>query len=104
MASRNRNSLLAMALPLVGAPAYITANAHLLLVDTELQPLDEPIPSDFNHLHFGAGQTEAGVTLPLDKLTLQPLLGDANHVPHNPAVISKPITVTMTRTGQYGQG
>jgi hypothetical protein len=73
---------------------------HHLLIDTELPTLDQPIPSDFNHLHFGAGQTEADVTLPLGKHTLQLLLGDANHVPHNPPVMSKPITVTVTRTGQ----
>ena len=36
---------------------------HHLLVDAELPPLDQPIPNDFNHLHFGAGQTEAEVTL-----------------------------------------
>src|SRR5262245_30980234 len=34
---------------------------HHLLIDTELPPLDQPIPNDFNHLHFGAGQTEAEV-------------------------------------------
>jgi Domain of unknown function (DUF4399) len=73
---------------------------HHLLIDAKLPPLDEPIPNDFNHLHFGAGQTEAAVTLPLGKHTLQLLLGDANHVPHNPPVMSKPITVTVTRSGQ----
>ncbi|TMJ25467.1 MAG: DUF4399 domain-containing protein, partial [Alphaproteobacteria bacterium] len=36
---------------------------HHLLVDTELPPLDQPIPNDFNHLHFGGGQTEAEITL-----------------------------------------
>jgi Domain of unknown function (DUF4399) len=36
---------------------------HHLLIDTELPPLDQPIPNDFNHLHFGAGQTEAEITL-----------------------------------------
>ena len=36
---------------------------HHLLIDTELPPLDKPIPNDFNHLHFGAGQTEAEITL-----------------------------------------
>src|SRR6476469_6050420 len=36
---------------------------HHLLIDTELPALDQPIPSDFNHLHFGAGQTEAEVEL-----------------------------------------
>ena len=85
------------------APAGIdrpNTGHHHLLVDAKLPPLDEPIPNDFNHLHFGAGQTEATVTLPLGKHTLQLVLGDANHVPHNPPVMSKPITVTVTRTGQ----
>ena len=66
---------------------------HHLLVDTELPPLDQPIPNDFNHLHFGAGQTEAMVTLSPGRHTLQLLLGDENHVPHNPPIMSKPIRV-----------
>jgi hypothetical protein len=73
---------------------------HHLLIDVPIPPLDEPIPNDFNHLHFGAGQTEATVTLPLGKHTLQLLLGDANHIPHNPPVMSKPITVYVTRNGR----
>jgi hypothetical protein len=73
---------------------------HHLLIDTKLPPLDQPIPNDFNHLHFGAGQTEAVVTLPLGTHTLQLLLGDENHVPHNPPVVSKPIKVIVTRTGR----
>ena len=36
---------------------------HHLLIDTRLPPLNQPIPNDFNHLHFGAGQTEAEITL-----------------------------------------
>lgn len=85
------------------APAGIDkANTghHHLLIDAKLPPLDEPIPNDFNHLHFGAGQTEATVTLSPGRHTLQLLLGDANHVPHDPPVMSQPITVTVTRTGQ----
>jgi hypothetical protein len=35
------------------------------------------------------------VTLPAGKHTLQLLLGDANHIPHNPPVISKKITITV---------
>jgi Domain of unknown function (DUF4399) len=73
---------------------------HHLLIDSKLPPLDEPIPNDPQHLHFGAGQTEANVTLPLGKHTLQLVLGDADHVPHNPPVMSKPLTVTVTRTGR----
>ena len=51
-----------------------------------LPPLDQPIPNDRNHLHFGLGQTEAIVELPPGKHTLQLLMGDADHVPHDPAV------------------
>jgi hypothetical protein len=68
---------------------------HHLLIDTELGSMDEPIPSDRNHLHFGAGETEARIELPPGKHTLQLLLGDDNHVPHNPPVFSKKITITV---------
>ena len=66
---------------------------HHLLVDTELPPFDEKIPSDRNHLHFGAGQTETMLDLPPGKHTLQLLVGDADHIPHNPPVYSKKITI-----------
>ena len=73
---------------------------HHLMVDAPLPPSDQPIPNDFNHLHFGAGQTEAQVTLPLGTHTLQLLLGDEIHVAHVPPVYSKPIKVTVTATGR----
>ena len=85
------------------APAGIEkANTghHHLLIDTKLPPLDDPIPNDFNHLHFGAGQTEATVELSPGWHTLQLLLGDENHVPHNPPVMSKPIRVFVVRPGR----
>jgi hypothetical protein len=66
---------------------------HHLLIDVPLPPLDEPIPNDHNHLHFGLGQTEAIVELPPGRHTLQLLMGDADHVPHNPPVMSKRITI-----------
>jgi hypothetical protein len=78
------------------APAGVdklNSGHHHLLIDTELPPLDKPIPNDENHLHFGAGQTEATVTLPRGRHTLQLLLGDAAHVPHDPPVYSKPVVV-----------
>ena len=80
------------------APAGVDkANSghHHLLIDTTLPPFDQPIPSDENHLHFGAGQTEATITLTPVRHTLQLLLGDAGHVPHDPPVFSKPITVIV---------
>ncbi|WP_316150857.1 DUF4399 domain-containing protein [Cupriavidus sp. BIC8F] len=68
---------------------------HHLLVDTELPPLDKEIPSDKNHLHFGAGETDARLELPPGKHTLQLLMGDAKHVPFEPPIYSKKITVTV---------
>jgi hypothetical protein len=68
---------------------------HHLIIDADLPPLDEPIPNDKNHLHFGAGQTEVRIELPPGKHTLQLLLGDADHVPHNPPIMSKKITITV---------
>ena len=68
---------------------------HHLLIDTGLPPLDEEIPSDRNHKHFGKGQTEAVIELSPGKHTLQLLLGDHEHVPHNPPVMSKKFTVTV---------
>jgi hypothetical protein len=68
---------------------------HHLLVDVPAPDLAQPIPKDPQHLHFGQGQTEAEVTLAPGQHTLQLLLGDANHVPHNPPVMSAPITITV---------
>jgi Domain of unknown function (DUF4399) len=73
---------------------------HHLLVDAELPPMDQPIPNDFNHLHFGAGQTEAKITLPLGQHKLRLLFADSVHVPHNPPVYSEVINVTVTESGR----
>jgi hypothetical protein len=72
---------------------------HHLLVDVDLPPLDQEIPNDRNHLHFGLGQTEARLDLPPGKHTIQLLLGDENHVPHRPPLYSKRITVTVLPAG-----
>ncbi|WP_207919311.1 DUF4399 domain-containing protein [Methylobacterium segetis] len=73
---------------------------HHLLIDAPLRSPDERIPNDFNHLHFGLGQTEAQVTLPLGTHTLQLVLADADHVPHVPPVMSETIKVLVTRNGR----
>jgi hypothetical protein len=72
------------------------AGHHHLLVDVNA-PLDpnEPIPSDKNHLHFGAGQTEARVELPPGEHTLQLVLGDAEHIPFDPPIVSRKIRITV---------
>lgn len=66
---------------------------HHLIIDAPLPPFDQEIPSDKNHLHFGAGQSEAIIELPPGKHTLQLIMGDFEHVPHNPPVYSKLITI-----------
>jgi hypothetical protein len=69
---------------------------HHLLIDAGLPAdLAQPLPKDDQHLHFGQGQTETELTLPPGQHTLQLLLGDANHVPHDPPVASAPITITV---------
>jgi hypothetical protein len=78
---------------------------HHLLIDTELPPLDQPIPSDFNYIHLGRGQDEMELSLTPGPHTLQLLLGDGKHVPHDPPVLSPvirvfvdPATVQKTRS------
>jgi hypothetical protein len=68
---------------------------HHLLIDSDLPPLDQPIPNDFNHLHFGAGQTETELTLNPGEHTLQLLMGDKDHIPHTPPVMSPRIKVRV---------
>lgn len=71
---------------------------HHLLINSTLSPeaLKEPIPADENHVHFGMGQHEVTLDLPPGDYRLQLVMGDANHVPHDPPVMSKPITITIT--------
>jgi Domain of unknown function (DUF4399) len=70
---------------------------HHLVIDATLSPeeLTQPIASDAKHVHFGGGQTEAMVTLPAGRHTLQLVLGDWSHVPFNPPLLSPVITVTV---------
>ena len=51
--------------------------------------------SDDNHRHFGGGQTEVSLELEPGEHTLQLVLGDQNHVPHDPPVTSEQITITV---------
>ena len=85
------------------APAGVikpNSGHHHLLIDTELPPLNKPIPNDPQHLHFGSGQTEAEVTLPPGQHTLQLLLADKDHIPHSPPVVSERITVNVVDGSQ----
>jgi hypothetical protein len=81
-----------------GTPGANSGHHHLLIDTPVPKDLSAPLPAIPDKLvHFGKGQTETTVTLPPGKHTLQLVLGDHNHVPHNPPVISKKITITVTQ-------
>jgi hypothetical protein len=71
---------------------------HHILVDTDVptgEAAQNPLPADENVKHFGKGQTETALTLSPGTHTLQLVVGDGNHVPHEPALKSDKITVTV---------
>ena len=64
-------------------------------VDADLPAPNEPVPSDDNYRHFGGGQTQTTVELAPGSHTLQLILGDHNHVPHDPPVVSEKINISV---------
>lgn len=68
---------------------------HHLLIDTDLPDPGLPVPADAHHVHFGDGSTTTEITLAAGEHTLQLLLGDHLHIPHDPPVVSNPITITV---------
>ena len=79
-----------------------TGHHHLLINREALgenefgdQEFVEGLPNDENHRHFGGGQTQVTLDLPAGEHTLQLVLGDANHIPHDPPVMSDVITITV---------
>jgi hypothetical protein len=80
------------------APAGIekeNTGHHHLIINAELPPMDEGIPADDNYRHYGGGQTQVTLELPAGQHTLQMLVGDHNHVPHDPPIMSEKITITV---------
>jgi hypothetical protein len=84
------------------APAGVEDKAntghHHLLIDAPAPSgaaLNEPLPADDHHKHFGGGQTETSIELAPGSHTLQLVLGDWSHIPHNPPVMSEQITITV---------
>lgn len=75
--------------------AHASTGHHHLLVDAEIPDASQPIPSDEHHRHFGGGQTEVLLELPPGKHTLQLILADHMHIPHDPPVVSERITITV---------
>lgn len=79
-----------------------TGHHHILINRAPLgegpdgaEELEYGLPADDNHVHFGGGQTEVTLDLAPGQHTLQLVLGDMNHVPHDPPVVSDVITITV---------
>ena len=81
------------------APAGIkfdnTGHHHLLVDVDEMPDLNKPLPATEHVLHYGKGQTETTLTLEPGSHTLQLVLGDYLHLPHDKPVISRKIRVTV---------
>lgn len=81
------------------APAGIdhpNTGHHHLLINAQSPELDVPLPTTDNIRHFGGGQTETVLTLEPGEHTLQLVLGDYLHIPHDPVVMSDVIRITVT--------
>lgn len=68
---------------------------HHLIIDAPLPQAGQPVPFDDNHKHFGKGQTETELSLSPGEHTLQLILGDHTHVPHDPPVASRQIRIRV---------
>ncbi|WHI49837.1 DUF4399 domain-containing protein [Microbulbifer sp. MLAF003] len=78
-----------------GVDSENTGHHHLLIDVDEMPDMSKPLPASENIIHFGGGQTETQVTLPPGKHTLQLVLGNYMHVPHEKPVMSKKITIEV---------
>lgn len=88
-----RFGLSGMGVAPAGSDKASTGHHHLLIDRDEMPSMG--MPMDGTVMHFGGGQTEAELTLPPGRHSLQLMLGDMMHVPHDPAVMSDKITVTV---------
>jgi hypothetical protein len=82
-----------------GKPKENTGHHHLLVDSEKMPSLGLPLVASKTLLHFGGGQTETTLDLPPGKHTLQLVFADYAHIPHNPPVVSKKITITVAPKG-----
>lgn len=69
---------------------------HHLLIDLDTLPdLSQPLPATDQLKHYGGGQTETTLDLEPGTHTLQLLLGNYLHIPHDQAILSEKITITV---------
>ena len=69
-----------------------TGHFHLII---DSKPPNPNRPISNRHLHLHKGQTEAIVELKQGQHTLQIVMGDYSHIPHDPPIMSEQITVDV---------
>ena len=79
-----------------------TGHHHLLLNRPALgegtdgaEEFDFAMPANDTLIHFGGGQTQTTLDLAPGRHSLQLVLGDLNHIPHEPPVMSEVIHITV---------
>lgn len=96
-------SVTGMTIVPAGTDAKDSGHHHLLIDVVELPDPNLPLPMNDHIMHFGKGQTEAEITLPEGTHTLQLVFADYRHIPHDPIVMSAPITITVVAPASAAQ-
>lgn len=99
-----RFTISGMGIAPAGSRIENTGHHHLLIDVAELPDLSQPLPANDHIRHFGQGQTRTELSLPEGQHTLQLLLADHAHVPHDPPVMSAVITITVSADAPPQQG
>ncbi|MSQ21902.1 MAG: DUF4399 domain-containing protein [Dehalococcoidia bacterium] len=68
---------------------------HHVIIDDNLSPKGQPIPSDVNRLQFGKGQSEATLDLAPGEHTIRLFFAKGDHIPYDP-IITSSIKGTVT--------
>ena len=89
-----RFGLRGMGVTPAGSDLPATGHHHLLIDTDGLPPLDQPVPADEHHVHFGKGQTETTLKLSPGSHTLTLQFADGQHRSYGPAM-SSTITVVV---------
>ena len=69
-----------------------TGHFHLII---DSKPPNPNRPISNKHIHLHKGQTEAIVELKQGQHSLQIIMGDYSHMPHDPPVMSEQLTVNV---------
>ena len=90
-------SISGMGIAPAGTEIENTGHHHLLIDVVEMPNLNQPLPASENIRHFGKGQGETELRLPEGEHSLQLLLADYLHVPHDPPVMSEVIVIIVSK-------